>query len=259
VQQEIRQKQSYLNVPGFLMRSLIYFVIWLAFGRLLRRTPRVASAAGLPLLGLTLTFAAFDWLMSITPSWFSTIYGLYYLAGGFLAALGLVALLAYLAEQSGWLIGVAPEQYHSLGKLLLTFVLFWAYVAYSQLLIVWIADLPKEVTWYVPRLHGSWGVLGLVLLGGQFLIPFLLLLFRRITMRARALGWLGAWLLLMHYLDVYWLVLPALHPGGVRFHWLDPAALLLVGGFGVTYASRLRAEAFTAVPASRPAGESYAV
>jgi len=259
VQQEIRQKQSYLNVPGFLLRALIYFAVWIGFGRLLRRRPIAAGAAGLPLLALTLTFAAFDWLMALTPTWFSTIYGVYYFAGGFMAALGLVALLAYLAEQSGQLIGVAREEYHSLGKLLLTFVLFWAYVAYSQLLIVWIADLPKEVTWYVPRLHGSWGVLGLVLLGGQFLIPFLLLLFRRITTRSRALGWLGGWLLLMHYLDVYWLVLPTLHPGGVRFHWLDLAGVLLVGGFGVAYASRLGPEAFTAVPESRHAGESYAV
>jgi hypothetical protein len=259
LQQAIRQKQSYLNVTGFALRALIYFAVWIGFGRLIRRAPGLASAAGLPLVGLTLTFAAFDWLMSLTPDWSSTIYGLYYFAGGFLGALALVALMAYANEQSGRWIPAAAERYHALGKLLLTFVLFWAYVAYAQLLIVWIADLPKEVSWYVPRLHGGWGILGLVLLGGQFVLPFLLLLFRRITTHARALGLLGGWLLLMHYLDVYWLVLPALHPGGASFHWQDFGGILLVAGLAVAYGSRIRSESLPVEEARARSEESYAV
>jgi hypothetical protein len=259
LQQQIRQKQSYLNVPGFVLRALIYFAVWIGFGRLIRRAPRVASAAGLPVVGLTITFAAFDWLMSLTPDWFSTIYGLYYFAGGFLGALGLVALLANAPERVGQSAPLARERYHALGKMLLTFVLFWAYIAYAQLLIVWIADLPKEITWYVPRLHGSWGVLGLVLLGGQFAVPFLLLLFRRVTTQPRRLAAIGGWLLLMHYLDVYWLVLPTLRPGGVVVHWLDFAAILLVGGFAVAYGSRVRPETLAIREAQARPEESYAV
>jgi hypothetical protein len=259
LQQQIRQKQSYLNVPWFLLRAVLYFAVWLGFGWLLRRAPKAASAAGLPLIGLTLTFAAFDWLMSLTPSWFSTIYGLYYFAGGFLGALGLVALLAYAGQESGQPSGIAPEQYHSLGKLLLTFVMFWAYVAYSQLLIVWIADLPKEVTWYFPRLRGSWGVLGLIILGGQFVIPFLMLLFRRVNTAPRSLAIIGGGLLLMHYLDVYWLVLPALHSTGVHFHWLDIAALLLVGGLALAFGSWVRPQEEFTASAPAHAEESYAV
>jgi hypothetical protein len=259
LQQEIHQKQSYLNVPGFVVRALIYFLVWIGFGRLIRRSPRVASAAGLPVVGLTVTFAAFDWLMSLTPDWFSTIYGLYYFAGGFLAALALVALLAHAGERFGSSAPLVGERYHALGKMLLTFVLFWAYVAYAQLLIVWIADLPKEITWYVPRLHGSWGVLGLVLLGGQFVIPFLLLLFRRVTTQPHTLALIGGWLLLMHYLDVYWLVLPTLRPGGVVVHWLDLAGVLLVGGFAVAYGGRIRPETLLLPETRARSEESYAV
>jgi hypothetical protein len=259
LQHEIRQKQSYLNVPSFLVRAVIYFGVWIGFSRLLRRSPRAASAAGLPLIALTLTFAAFDWLMSLTPSWFSTIYGVYYFAGGFLGALGLVAVLAYLKEQSGQSAAIPREAYHALGKLLLTFVLFWAYIAYCQLLIVWIADLPKEITWYVPRLRGSWGILGLVLLFGQFLVPFVLLLFRRITTRARSLAMIGAWLLVMHYLDVYWLVLPALHPAGLHLHWLDLAGLLLVVGLALSYGMWLRPEALVAAGDPALPEASYAL
>jgi hypothetical protein len=255
---QIAQKRAYLNVPGFLLRAAIYFLVWIGFGRLLRRRPGVASAAGLPLVALTLTFAAFDWLMSLTPGWFSTIYGVYYFAGGFLGALGLVALLGFAGSAENPA-GIAEEQYHSLGKLLLTFVLFWAYVAYAQLLIVWIADLPIEVTWYSSRLRGSWGVLGLILLGGQFLVPFVLLLFRRITSRGRSLAWIGGWLVLMHYLDVYWLVLPAMRPGGLQLHWLDLAGLLVVAGFASAYGAWRSPEGLAPVAAAtRPEG-SYAV
>jgi hypothetical protein len=259
LQEGIRRKQGYLNVPWFLLRTVIYFGIWIGLVRLLRRAPKPASAAGLPLAGLALTFAAFDWLMSLTPSWFSTIYGLYYFAGGFLGALGLVALLAYRKDPPGQTGDIDREQYHSLGKLLLTFVLFWAYVAYSQLLIVWIADLPKEITWYFPRLRGSWGVLGLVLLLGQFAIPFLLLLFREVTRRPRTLALIGAWLLLMHYLDVYWLVLPVFHPNGLHVHWLDLGGILLVSGLGVAYGSWVRSDALTFASAPARPKESYAV
>jgi hypothetical protein len=255
---QIQQKQAYLNVPGFLLRAAIYFLVWIGFAHLLRRRPGVASAAGLPLVALALTFAAFDWLMSLTPDWFSTIYGVYYFAGGFLGALGLVALLGHAADGESRT-GIAGEQYHSLGKLLLTFVLFWAYVAYAQLLIIWIADLPIEVTWYSSRLRGSWGVLGLILLGGQFLLPFVLLLFRKVTTRGRSLGWIGGWLLVMHYLDVYWLVLPAIRPGGIHLHWLDLAGLLVVAGFTWAYALWRGPVALAPIPAATRREGSYAV
>jgi hypothetical protein len=139
---------------------------------------------------------------------------------------------------------VPTETYHSLGNLLLAFIIFWVYVGFSQLLIIWIADVPEEVVWYVPRLHGSWAMVAGLLLAGNFLAPFLLLLFRRIKRSPGALAGLGVWLLAMHYLDVYWLVAPQLHPGGVRVAWLDVATLAGISGTALAYGAwQLRRQA----------------
>ena len=240
-------RRVWLNEPFFLIRAAIYFAVWTAAGLLLRRwslrpgadargrvdaRSRALSAGGLPAVAFTFSFAAFDWLMSLSPAWFSTIYGVYVFAGGFLAALAVLALLVP---------GRAPraDNYQKLGNLLLTFTVFWAYIAFSQFLIIWIADVPQEVAWYVPRVRGSWGALALVVLVGQFGLPFLVLLLRRVKRSPGTLAKVGAWLLVMHYLDVYWLVLPQLDPGGVRPHWLDLAALCAIGGCTMAYAAWL--------------------
>jgi len=193
------------------------------------------AAAGLPILGITLTFAAFDWIMSLTPAWFSAIFGLYVFAGGFIAALGLVAVVAPGAP------AVGPSHTHALGKLTFAFVIFWAYMAYAQGFLIWIADKPEEVTWYLPRVGGSWGVLFVAVIAANFVLPFALLLSRDLKRHPRALAAVGAWLLVAHYLDVAWMVLPVLHPTGIRAHWLDLAALAAVGGLAAAAASaRLR-------------------
>jgi hypothetical protein len=247
----VLSKHAYLNVPFFVIRAVVYFAIWIVVSALLRRWSarqdrepdvrltqwqRALSAGALPAVALALTFASFDWLMSLSPTWYSTIYGVYVFAGGFVAALGLIALVARFDERSGTLGGlVTAEHYLALGKLLLTFVIFWAYIAFAQLLIIWIGDIPVEAAWYVTRMSGSWGALGLVLAIGNFAIPFLLLLWRDFKKSPRALSTLGLWLLVMHYVDIYWLVMPQLTPGGVRLHWLDLASLAVVIGFGLAY------------------------
>ncbi|HEX5385688.1 MAG TPA: hypothetical protein VFW66_03190 [Gemmatimonadales bacterium] len=241
---------AYLNVPFFVIRAVIYFAIWITITLLLDRwsaerarapapgalgKSRALSAAGLPLVSLALTFAAFDWLMSLAPRWFSTIYGLYWFSGGFLGALALVALAGCVAS-GGTLAGaIESRQYRALGTLLVTFIVFWAYIAFCQFLIIWIGDIPVEIAWYVPRMRGSWGVLAVVLIVGQFALPFLLLLPRAVKTNRTALGVIAVWLLVMHYLDVYWLVLPALHPDGIHPHWLDLTGLAAVVGLTVAY------------------------
>jgi hypothetical protein len=238
-------RAAYLNLASFGLRAAVYWGTWILLAELLRRnslrqdaapsaalTRRmyIVSAVGLPLFALTLTFAAFDWMMSLSSSWSSTIYGIYVFAGGIVAALALMAIVGYWETRSGELRGVGPEHFHALGKLLLTFLLFWAYAGYVQLLIVWIGDIPKEVAWYAARSGGGWRWAAGLLVVGHFALPFLLLLFRTVKRSGVLLASVAAWLLAMHYVDVYWLVLPQLHPAGVHLHWLDLAALCAVGG-----------------------------
>jgi hypothetical protein len=257
----LHHKQRYLNVPFFTGRAVFYFAVWILVGELLRRWSRAIeateqrpelpqtaealdsrsrrlSAAMLPLLGLTVTFASFDWLMSLEPEWFSSAYGVYYVAGGLLGGMALLTLLAHGARQSS-LLGdeLGRFHFHALGRLLLAFVVFWAYIAFFQSLIIRMTDRPEEVTFYLHRITGSWSWLVYALVIGHFALPFFLLLPRAIKYRSRVLAGISIWILVMHYLDVYWLVLPQLHPHGAAPHWLDLAALLGVGGMATGVAA----------------------
>lgn len=234
VQLWMARTAGYLNVPFFLARAAVYFLVWIAAAEGLRRgrvrRPATAAVAAIAVV-FTASFAAVDWLMSLVPLWPSAVWGLYYFAGGLVGALGLLAVLGYTLRRDGSLDGVlAVSHTHALGKLLLVALLFWAYVAYSQYLIVWIADIPREVVWYHPRTWTSWRWVGAVLVVGHLLLPAAALLSWRVKRHAAALAAVGAWVVAMHYVDLYWIVLPALHPEGFVPHWLDLAALLGVGG-----------------------------
>jgi hypothetical protein len=241
----------YLQLPFFRARAAVYFAIWLAASYLLRRwsvlqsahdavalarRQRVLSAGLLPLAGFALTFAAFDWLMSLDPHWYSTIFGVYWFAGGVLAAVSLLALLAFLARRHGRLTtDVSISHVHALGKLMLVFVIFWAYIAFAQFFLIWIADVPAEVRWYAARIDGRWRGIAAMLLVGHFAVPFFALLSWRLKRSPPLLAAVGVWLLVMHYLDVYWLVLPTLGaPAGPS--WLDAASLAGIGGAAIAYA-----------------------
>jgi hypothetical protein len=224
----LRHKRAYLNAPFFLARLALCFAVWsfLAwyFARRSRTQDRTGqlqatlamermAAPGAILYAMTVTFAAFDLLMSLDPHWYSTIYGVYYFAG---AALGFFALLVVLCaglQARGFIRrAVGPEQYHDLGKLLFAFVVFWAYIAFSQYMLIWIAAIPEEATWYHARSAGPWRSSSLLLLVGHFVAPFLFLISRHVKRRRAALVAAAAWILAMHALDVAWLVLPAARP-----------------------------------------------
>ena len=251
-----RANAAWLSVPWFVVRAAVYFAIWIAVSLLLRRwagpdldaTPgppssreRALAAIALPALGLSLTFAGFDWLMSLSPDWVSTAFGVYWFAGGFVGALALVAVLAAVGGMGATRapIVLGPRQAYALGALMLTFAIFWAYIAYSQYFIIWIANVPAEVAWYIPRLRGGWGALALVVLVGQFLLPLLVLLIQAAKLSPRVVGAIAALVLVMHYLDTYWLVLPAVHPDAPHPHWLDLSALAAVGGTAAGWTSWL--------------------
>ncbi len=176
---------------------------------------------------LTLSFAAFDLLMSLDPGWYSTIFGVYYFAGAAVGVYALLPLVAFLLQRAGFIRrSVSVEHYHDLGKLLFGFVVFWAYIAFSQYMLQWYANLPEETHWFVVRQQHGWGWVGLALVFGQFLIPFAALLSRAPKRRPRFLAAVAAWVLAMHWVDLYWLVMPAASPGSPALHVVDVTVLL---------------------------------
>lgn len=251
--ERLAHKSPYLNGTFFVIRAAVFLIAWTVIGELLtswsarrardpdRLTPRLRalSAGAMPFLALTLTFAAFDWLMSLTPLWYSTIYGLLYFSGGFVGALSLIAVIARAARTSPVVErSIRPSHTGALGRLLFAFLVFWAYMEFSQGIIIWIANKPDEVPWYIARGAGVWGGVFTVLVVGHFALPFFALLSRSLKRRPTLLAIVAGWLVVMHYVDVYWLVMPVLHRS-FALHWLDVAAPCAVLGI-VTCAALLR-------------------
>jgi hypothetical protein len=247
----LTHKRPYLNVPFFALRAVLYFAVWSGlavwFGKLSRlqdetgdheitRRLRRASAPGLLLFALTVTFAAFDWLMSLDPHWYSTIFGVYFFSGSMVATFAFLALVMLAARRSGLLVEVVTvDHLHDLGKLLFAFVAFWAYIGFSQFFLIWYGNLPEETAYFARRLTGSWQAASILLAVGHFVVPFFFLLPRTIKRNGTALASAAGWLLVMHLLDLHWLVMPKLHPEGLAPSLLDGAAL--IGSIGVFLAA----------------------
>jgi hypothetical protein len=261
-------KTPYLNPGFFVVRAAIYFAVWIAVAFLLRAWSVRQDAAGgvaltlrqrrlgagsLPFLALTMTFAAFDWMMSLDPRFFSTIFGVYWFAGSFMAAFAVVILAATATRADPTAFGhhMNLEHFHSLGKFLLAFTAFWAYVAFSQFMLIWIANIPEEVPWYILRIDGGWRWVGAFLALFHFVVPFFLLLSRDLKRNPRTLSWVAAWLLFVHWVDLYWLVMPHLHASGPRPSLLDLTAFVGVGGVAIAFAV-LRMRGVAAVPVRDP-------
>ena len=203
------------------------------------RLRRLAGPA-LIVLALTQTFASIDWIMSLTPHWYSTMFGVYFFAGSFVGFIALLSVVTVAMRSAGLLeTVVSAEHLHDVGKFLFAFTAFWAYIAFSQFFLVWYANMPEETIWYKARLEGSWKMVSIFLMAGHFGAPFLYLMGRSVKRKGATLALGGAWLLAMHFVDIYWQVMPTLHPEGVRPSALDVAALVTVGGCFVAAASWL--------------------
>jgi hypothetical protein len=251
----LRWKAPYLNVPFFLIRAALFFAIWsfiaLTYYRGSRRqdatgalevSSRLRRLAGpaIIVLALTQTFASIDWIMSLTPHWYSTMFGVYFFAGSFVGFIALLSVVAVAMRQAGLLDTViSAEHLHDIGKFLFAFTAFWAYIAFSQFLLMWYANLPEETIWYKVRIEGSWRSVSLFLMAGHFGAPFLYLMGQTVKRKGATLALGGAWLLAMHFVDLYWQVMPTLHPEGLRPSVLDVAALVAIGGCFVAAASWL--------------------
>lgn len=248
----IAGKAAYLNVKGFIVRGFIYLLLTTFLGQRLfgwslrqdkggdsirlLQSQRNLSAGGLPFIALAITFAAFDWLMSLNPTWFSTIFGVYYFGGSFVSALSLLAIGTAAGRQSGMFGGLMSDEHtHNIGKLMLAFVCFWTYIAFSQLLLLWIAGLPDETPFYIRRFSAGWAPLGIMLIFGHFFIPFGALLSRTLKRDPKKLRVVAYWILFIHWVDVYWLVMPSLNPEGFSFHWTDVTAFFGVGLVAVAF------------------------
>jgi hypothetical protein len=235
---------SYLNVTGFVIRAIIYLAIWNVLSYFLTkwssendRAPinniakfKALSGPGLILYGFTLTFASIDWVMSLDPTWISTIYGLIFLAGQGLSAVCFAVvmerMLVRYKPMSEWL---KPSFVHDHGKLMLTFIMLWAYFAFSQRLIIWAGDLPEEISWYLKRLNGGWGAFGLILALFHFAVPFAILLSRPFKRDVTRLVWLAAWMILMRYVDLIWIVEPNFSRT-ISVTWADIVLPIAMGG-----------------------------
>jgi hypothetical protein len=239
-------KAAYLNVPFFLARLGIYFLAWNVIAHYFRRRSveqdqtgrpeltvrmELRSAPAMIVLALTLTFAAFDLVMSLYPHWYSTIFGVYVFAGSVLGFFCLLPILIALLQRQGLLRRlVTPEHYHDMGKLMFAFVVFWAYIGFSQYMLIWYGNMPEETVFYLRRQTGPWAWMSMALLFGHFFLPFFLLMSRYPKRRTPVLVAAALWILAMHWLDLYWLIMPEASPAAIDFRLVDVAAFLGIGG-----------------------------
>ena len=248
----LQHKESYLNVPFFLTRGVIYFVVWSGMALLLSRWSAQQDAAGpadqerlgrkmqrlsgggLVAYAVTVFFMSVDWVMSLDPHWFSTMYGMLFMVNQGLSALALtIAVLVLLARTPPLAGVVAPAHLHDLGKLLLAFVMLWAYLTFSQFLIVWSANLPEEIPWYLTRMEGGWGAVSVALIVFHFIVPFLLLLNRDLKRHARLLVIVALWIVVMRFVDLFWLMGPLHGARELSVHLPDVLAPIGIGGLWI--------------------------
>jgi hypothetical protein len=256
----LRAKAAYLNPTSFMWRTVIYFVLWTVWTtRIYRHSTRQDttksldqmhalsrwSAPGLFMLVISGTLAAFDWSMSLDPHWYSTIFGLYCFAGGAFSFMAMWFLILRSLRDKGVLRNaVNVEHYHDIGKWMFALTVFWAYIAFSQYLLIWYANIPEETIWFLHRFEGTWSWVSASLLFGHFIIPFLVLVFRASKRNMKVLTLAAIWFLIIQYVDWYWQVMPTFYPHGVSLHWLDVACLVApLSALGLVFWSKMKAHA----------------
>jgi hypothetical protein len=253
----IQAKKAYLNPGFFIVRTAIYFLLWGFMAYMLNKWSRKQDEQGdhglalwmsrfsgpcLVFFCLIVSFAAFDWVMSLDPHWYSTIFGLIFLVNWALTCLGFtIAIMTWLSNRAPMNDFYGPPHFHDLGKLLLAVTMLWAYFSFSQFLLIWSANLPEETIWYITRMSNGWGYVGLIVVILHFALPFLLLLNRNLKKHSRTLVWVAVWLLLMRFVDLFWLIGPT---AGLRdghglphfnLNWMDFVAPFAVGGLWLAY------------------------
>ena len=241
-----RLQQSYLTQSGYLIRAVIYFAVWLLLmfifnalsrqqdvnhtDRALRQRFKMLAGPGIILYVFAMSFAAIDWVMSISPHWASTIYGFIFVGGQLISSMSfMIAVVVLLARAEPFAGILQPRHLHDLGKLLLAFVMLWAYFDFSQLLIIWSGNQPEEISFYRTRLYGEWGVVAVIVLVFHFFVPFFLLLSQDVKRNAKVLPKIALWLILMRLVDLFWMTRPEFTASAVP-SWLDIVLPIALGG-----------------------------
>jgi hypothetical protein len=247
----VGHRAAYMNVPLFVLRTVIYFLIWIFLGvRILRmaneldrtgdpklfRKIKGASAPALLLFVISTTLAFIDWIMSLEPNWYSTIYPWMFTIGQVLLTFAfMTALLVLFSDREPFRGFVKPQHFHDLGNLMLAFTMLWAYMSFAQLLIIWSENLPDEIPWYVRRFSGGWGYMAWFISIFHFCVPFFLLLMRFVKKNPTRLRTLAIWMIIVRVVDVFWIVEPAFRPHGLVVYWTDFAVLIGLSGIWLWY------------------------
>jgi hypothetical protein len=245
----LQDKRWWLNPTGFVVRYFVYFGVWLLLVGLLNKWSREQDQTGSPVLadrmnaisgpglvfwGFAVSGAAVDWVMSLEPHWYSTIYGLLFIAIEALIALSFTLfMLRMLSDFPPIKDSVAPSRFNDLGNILLAFVMLWAYLSFDQLIITWAGNLKEEIPWYQQRAFGGWAPVGVALIVLHFFVPFLLLLQRGVKRRLRVLSIVAGWMILLTLVDIYWIVVPSWEKLAPRVHFTDVFAVIGIGGLWV--------------------------
>jgi hypothetical protein len=235
----LQGKAPYLNVTFFIVRTFVFIGLWSLFYWVMTRNSRKQDetkdqtltkknirlgAVFIPVFALSITFTAIDLMMSLEPHWFSTIYGVYYFAGTVVASLAAITIAVILLKEKGYFGSwMTNDHLFSLGALLFAFVNFWAYIAFSQFMLIWYADLPEETFWYLIRWEGGWVFISILLIVVHFFVPYFALLTQPSKMNPKVLKFIAIWLLFAHLLDMFWLIMPNMGSmkNGYVFNWID--------------------------------------
>jgi hypothetical protein len=242
-------KAPYLNIPFFVVRSAAIFLIWILFYLLFVRNSRMQDLSGnpglttsnvrlaavfIPVFAVTLTILALDWMMSLEPHRFSTIFGVYYFSGTALASVSAITYVAVRLHEGGLLIPLRRDHFYSLGALMFAFVNFWAYIAFSQFMLIWYANIPEETVWFMTRWQNGWEYVSVLLIVVHFGVPYFALLTQESKMDPKRLKFMALWILASHMLDLYWLIMPTYSPE-VTVGWIEIVFPLLAVGLCVVF------------------------
>jgi hypothetical protein len=263
----LQSKSPYLNVGFFSIRTAFCLLLWLFFFYMITRNSEKQDLDGdvkytkrnitlstifTPFFVITITVISIDWMMSLEPHWFSTIFGVYYFAGTVVASFAATTCAAVFLKEGGYLDPrIKNDSFYSLGTLMFGFNVFWAYIGFSQYLLIWYADLPEETFWLIHRWEGSWMFVSITLLFFHFIIPFLILVGRRAKTNISLLRVMAPWMLIAHALDLYWLIFPTYFKGNAGFGWPELSFPLIVAGL-ILVVFKMRADRKNLMPVKDP-------